>query len=295
VNKYKSNFANKTNKSSQKMNIILMNMDKSLILNDIKNYLGIEKDIDFAAFLGIKRNTLSTWRTRNSIDYELLIAKCDWLNGDWLLTYRGNMVKDLDQSEKSVETKIMYNLPAVVTVDSEDNENIPFVPVKARAGYLNGYYSSAFMKTLPTFRVPGLNNGTFRMFETKGHSMDLSLPNKSIAIGEWVENWEENIKDGRIYIIVYDDGDKLEDGILIKRCLNRIKKYNNLICKSDTLDRASYPNISLDPGSLKEVWELKGAFKFEFPDPSHLFTRMDNIEAEAAQTKRMLQQLISNQ
>ncbi|WP_395974191.1 helix-turn-helix domain-containing protein [Chryseobacterium cucumeris] len=270
-------------------------MDKSLILNDIKNHLGIEKDSEFAEFLGIKRNTLSSWRTRNSIDYDLLIAKCDWINGDWLLTYRGNMIKDESNSLAVSDTKIMYNLPSVVTVDSNDNENIPFVPAKARAGYLDGYYKPEFMKTLPTYRIPGLNNGTFRMFEVKGHSMNLTLPNKSIAVGEWVENWDENIKDGRIYIIVYDDGDKIEDGILIKRCLNRIKKYNNLICKSDTLDRTDYPNISIDPSCIKEVWELKGAFKFEFPDPSNLFKRMDDLEADAEQTRLILKKLIDNQ
>lgn len=262
-------------------------MNNSLILNQIKSHYGFKTDTDFAKFLGIKQNTLSNWHSRNTADYHLIITKCDDIDANWLLTGKGEMLKGNHEIISEAETKIMYNLPSVITVDSNDNENIPFVPVKARAGYLDGYYKPEFMQTLPTFRVPGLNNGTFRMFETKGHSMELSLPNKSIAVGEWVENWEKNIKDGRIYIVVYDDGDKMEDGILIKRCLNRIKKYNNLICKSDTLDRASYPNLSLDPASLKEVWELKGAFKFEFPDPSNFFKRMDDLEADLEQIKRL--------
>ena len=54
-------------------------MDKSLILNEIRKYLNIKTDTEFANFLGIKQNTLSSWKARNSIDYDLIISKCDYL------------------------------------------------------------------------------------------------------------------------------------------------------------------------------------------------------------------------
>lgn len=272
-----------------------MKIDKTMILNKIKSHYGYSSDASFARFLEIKPQTLSSWHSRNTFDVDLLYAKCGDIAADFIISGKEPMLRREEVPSMVEESPHSYNMPSVITVDSLDNENIPFVPVKARAGYLEGYHKPEFMKTLPTFRVPSLNNGTFRMFEVGGHSMNLTLPNKSIAVGEWVENWDKNIKDGRIYIIVYDDGDRMEDGILIKRCLNRIKKYNNLICKSDTLDRFSYPNISIDPAFIKEVWELKGAFKFEFPDPSNFFKRMDDLEAESEQIKRILKQITENQ
>lgn len=224
------------------------------------------------------------------------IAKKFEISFEWLLLgiepmlANKNLVK-IQNTPQSFENRV----PQVITVDSHNEDNIVLVPVKARAGYLNGYYKPEFIRTLPSYRLPAINNGIFRMFEVKGQSMGNTLPSKSIAVGEWVDNWVNNIKDGRIYIIIYDDGDKMEDGILIKRCLNRIKKYNNLVCKSDNLDKASYPNISIDPEHIKEVWELKSALKFEFPDPSDLYGRINHLEAESHQIKTLLKQLANNQ
>ncbi|NQD71655.1 hypothetical protein HP439_13075 [Sphingobacterium shayense] len=71
-----------------------MKIDKSLILNAIKSYLDIAKDAEFARYLGIKPQTLASWHTRNTYDIDLLYAKCEFLNAEWLLTGKGEMVKN---------------------------------------------------------------------------------------------------------------------------------------------------------------------------------------------------------
>jgi hypothetical protein len=71
-------------------------MDKTQIINSIKSYLGFKKDIDFADFLGINQSTLSSWHKRGSINYELIIEKCNNINANWLLTGKGEMLKDTD-------------------------------------------------------------------------------------------------------------------------------------------------------------------------------------------------------
>ncbi|WPC11241.1 helix-turn-helix domain containing protein [Riemerella anatipestifer] len=68
-------------------------MDKKLILREIKKHLGYTKDGDFADFLGIKQNTLSNWKSRNTIDYDLIISKCENIDANWLLTGKGEMLK----------------------------------------------------------------------------------------------------------------------------------------------------------------------------------------------------------
>jgi len=77
-------------------------MDKSLILNDIKRHLNIRFDKEFAVFLEIKTTTLSMWYKRNTYDVELLFKKCDFLNPEWLLTGKGEMLKDMEEVQNVV-------------------------------------------------------------------------------------------------------------------------------------------------------------------------------------------------
>ena len=65
--------------------------NKSLILNNIKEYYKFKSNTDFASFLGIAPQTLSSWYSRNTFDYDLLYSKCVGINGDYLLSGNGNL------------------------------------------------------------------------------------------------------------------------------------------------------------------------------------------------------------
>lgn len=281
-------------------------INKSLILNELKAYLGFNSDSDFADFLGIKRQTLSSWHTRNTFDIELLYAKCVNVDGNFLLTGKGEIEKPKVQDmlhNKSVtktvtfleETKSKENvslsvnedqtglysrMPKVVTVDGSGKDNVVLVPVKAAAGYLLGYGDAEFIQSLPTFSLPNIQNGTFRMFQVEGNSMYPTLSDKSYVVGEWVENWIKDIKDNRIYVTVCDNG------VLVKRVLNRLKKYENLYLKSD--NRKEHPNVTLEPNQIKEVWAVKMHLSFELPDPTVLYDRVGDLEAEIDHIKSLL-------
>lgn len=77
-------------------------VDKSIIINELKKYLNIKTDTKFAEFLGIKQNTISSWKLRNSLDYDLIISKCDNINANWLITGKGEMLID---KEKTTSTE----------------------------------------------------------------------------------------------------------------------------------------------------------------------------------------------
>ena len=68
-------------------------MDKTLILNKIKEYKNFKSDADFARFLEIPAQNLSKWKARNTYDIEILYTKCTELNPEWLLTGEGEMLK----------------------------------------------------------------------------------------------------------------------------------------------------------------------------------------------------------
>jgi len=218
---------------------------------------------------------------RSFIDYETEKTDIPIKKLQKIATFLNVSITELI-GESTLEKVESAKVPSVITVDSHNKDNVVLVPYKLKAGYLEGYNDAKFIKKLPSFRLPGINNGIFRMFEIEGNSMFPTLPNKSFVVGQFVEDWETGIKDNRIYAIISNE---VEDG-LVKRCINRIKKYNNLICKSD--NRRNYPTQNIDPSSIKEVWEIKLHLNFTLPDPADLYDKMYDLEAELQEIKRKI-------
>lgn len=146
----------------------------------------------------------------------------------------------------------------VVTVDSEQRQNIEFVPQKAAAGYLNGYADTEYVKELPHFSLPNLRQGTYRAFEISGDSM-LPLMPGTIIIGEYIENLK-SIKSGKTYVLVTQ-----REGIVYKRVFNYLEENGNLFLVSDNRQYAPY---QLSASEVMEVWSAKAYISVQFPDVS---------------------------
>lgn len=61
-------------------------MDKSLILNKLKKHFNFKNDFEFAKYLGIEQNTLSSWKKRDTLNYDTIIAKCTDVKAILILT-----------------------------------------------------------------------------------------------------------------------------------------------------------------------------------------------------------------
>ena len=202
-----------------------------------------------ATELNIKRSLIGSYEEgRAKPNYDVLadIAKSFKHTIDHLIT------KDLRLTEKVplFSTEQMdaasQNLRVLaITVDKEDKENIEMVPVKAAAGYLNGYSDPTFIKELSRFRLPFLPVGTYRAFEIKGDSMLPLLPG-SVVVGEYVDNWR-SIKDGLTYIVL-----SKHDGIVYKRVFNQVEDNGSLVLRSDN---TAYPVYSIQIDEVLEVWK----------------------------------------
>ena len=163
-------------------------------------------------------------------------------------------------------------MPKLVTVDHGGAENIVFVPIKAAAGYLLGHGDPSYLEHLPSFRMPGLNNGTFRMFEVQGLSMYPTLHPNDKVVCQWVPSHSE-IRENRIHVILH------KDGIAIKRVLNRIENRGKVYIKSDTItQRNEYPTLELNPEDILEIWYVRMRVTSELQEPSELYTRMSEAE-----------------
>ncbi len=123
--------------------------------------------------------------------------------------------------------------------------DIPFVPVKAAAGYLNGFADPDYIDELNTFTLPMLTGGNYRAFEIMGDSM-LPTTSGSIIVCEKLENIED-AKMNHTYIVV-----SKSDGIVYKRIEknNRIKNKLSLIS-----DNPAYHTYTINTEEVMELWQ----------------------------------------
>ncbi|MBP3944388.1 helix-turn-helix domain-containing protein [Sphingobacteriaceae bacterium WQ 2009] len=68
--------------------------DTRLIFNEIKNHYNIKNDAELSRFLGIATTTLASWYRRNTFDIHLVYAKCTDIDANWLLTGKGNIIRN---------------------------------------------------------------------------------------------------------------------------------------------------------------------------------------------------------
>jgi transcriptional regulator with XRE-family HTH domain len=110
--------------------------DKTHIINKLKRNFNISTDKQFADRLGITPQVLYNWKKRNTLDVNMIYAKFDNLNYDWLLTGKGEMFKEdiMNESEpiyKNGNGNKFYELP-----DGRFRIEVPKVPFPAYASFV---------------------------------------------------------------------------------------------------------------------------------------------------------------
>ncbi len=195
-------------------------MDKSVILNNIKDYLKFKNDKEFAEFLDIKQNTLSTWKKRNTIDYDKIIAKCDFINANWLLTGKGSMLKKEDSD--LIEVKKAEELGGYKT--------IPLVSVEAIGGFGSSDFSIGERDVKDFYVVPKFKDRKIDfMIEVYGDSMYPKFKSGDIVACRKLGD-SNFIQWNNVHIIATK-----EQGILIKR-LNKAKNDTCILAVSENKD-----------------------------------------------------------
>ena len=175
-------------------------MNKNEIIDALMAYLDMNNK-EFAEFLGVKPSTISTWKSRNTIDYDLVFAKCNFVNAAWLLTGEGSMLKESPSVESPAvgTTGYMANLMPAGTLSA----GVPFYNLPVSAGHStvdiigtstpDGYITSLPGAELAQAILPVI-----------GMSMQPEImPGALIGIRN-VSSWE-SLNTERIYMIITRD------------------------------------------------------------------------------------------
>ena len=191
---------------------------------------------EFAQKLRIKRSLVGAYEEeRAEPRIDILEVVCDMFK----LTLDEILRKDLSDNKGNYLAKRRAQKLASGRAD------IPFVPVKAAAGYLAGFADPEFIDELNTFTLPMLSGGDYRAFEIIGDSM-LPTPSGSVIVCEKLENPEE-VKTNNTYIIVSKN-----EGIVYKRILKSNRAKNKLTLISDN---PIYQPYNINPEDVLEIWQ----------------------------------------
>lgn len=190
---------------------------------------------EFAVKLGIKRSLLGAYEEeRAEPRIDVLEVVCDIFK----LTLDDILRKDLSESKSNYLAKRRAMKMA------SGRSEIPFVPVKAAAGYLAGYADPEFVDELNTFTLPMLTGGNYRAFEIIGDSM-LPTPSGSVIVGEKVNDLEE-VKNNTPCIVV-----SRHEGIVYKRVQKNGRVRNKITLASDN---PSFHPYTVNAEDVLEMW-----------------------------------------
>jgi hypothetical protein len=207
------------------------------VITRLKQFLGLESDVDLAKALKIKPSAINNWSKRNKINYKRIFEAFPDLSPDWLLG-NGN-----GYTFGSISLQAFQNI-----CRQGGKPPTVLVPEKARAGYRNSF-SQVVDYELPILQIQGYTDGNrYRFFEISGDSMMPTLETGDYVLCELVASLQD-IKQQGIYIL------HTHNDILCKRieiqdtCL--LLHSNNL----------AYPVQEIHENDIKNYWRVISFFR----------------------------------
>jgi transcriptional regulator with XRE-family HTH domain len=193
---------------------------------------------EFAQKLRIKRSLLGAYEEeRAEPRIDVLEVVCDIFK----LTLDDLLRKDVS------DNKTNYLAKRRAMKLAAGRSDIPFVPVKAAAGYLAGYADPEFVDELNTFTLPMLTGGNYRAFEIVGDSM-LPTPSGSVIVGEKLESIDD-VKNNTPCIVI-----SRNEGIVYKRVQKNGRVKNKLTLVSDN---PVFHPYAVNTEEILEMWQAQ--------------------------------------
>lgn len=159
-------------------------MDKrEMLLALIDRYADGNK-ASMAKRLGVTPQAISTWLARNTFDNELIFAKCESLNAEWLLTGKGEMTK------------------SVVPAAANNYTAVPVYNAEASAGEGLLRLGTEFVDQY--LQLPYARKGDIALTAV-GNSMLPVINSGDLLVVREKTNWNEFLEPGKMYVIVTND------------------------------------------------------------------------------------------
>lgn len=228
----------------------------------------------FAKMISFNQSNLSkVLKEDRKVPTNLIKAICESLDVpySWLVNGEGPMfhngiigntqkLKDNNQSiiaggsvinsnNRTIERRNTSNAKAVMPYLREELVNVPYVPINAKASFVESLYDTAYeTETYGVMTEEGekLNESEYKVFQIDGDSMTPNIPDRSKVLAKLIpeERWENA---SGVVFVVYGKT------LTIKRILkNSLFDKNILTLKADN---PIYGQVDIENNEIRGMWQ----------------------------------------
>lgn len=202
------------------------------ILQNVKYYFGFKTNLELARFLGVKPNTISTWKKRNSLDYYRLIVICKLHNVDF----------------NKLFSHTVYEQNSIVVV-----------PVELQYQYVSQREDKAFINNLPRYQFPFPSEKNARAFQVTNFSSFPNFKGISYVVGNRVQD-PKAVAEGEMYVFV-----NKEQGIFTGRA-ERHRNMEDIIYVIFDDNNISPGKIKMAGKNIVEIWKVNNVIFHDLVD-----------------------------
>ncbi|UGU17573.1 helix-turn-helix domain containing protein [Sinomicrobium kalidii] len=208
-----------------------------VVLQRLKDRLGVQTNVELSDILDIKPNTLSTWKKRETLDYRRILTVCH--------TYRLDI------------NRLFFNhTPPPGSHGGGGKKGFFVVPREAYYPYVVNLHDTAYINTLPRFDLPFVAGENARAFQIVGSGMSPKLKDGDFVVGEYVED-PGKIIDHQIYVLV----SKIK-GIFINR-VTHDPDFPGFLRLVNDQKLVSPGMIQMSTDEIVELWKVNSVFSLD--------------------------------
>jgi len=199
------------------------------VIERLKKALKIKTDIELSEFLNIKPNTISTWKKRNSVDFDSIISICE--------------LYELDLNEIFLNKKKASGFSA----------DTPLVSREVQFQYVRENDIASFLEILPKYSFPFVNAEETRAFQVISNNMFPFVEENSYVVCEKIELSEvENLS-----MVVAISKEK---GLFLNRISKSGINENTYILSSEN---DFFNEVPLLESEINELWLIRGVLSYD--------------------------------
>lgn len=210
-------------------------------IKNIREEFCNDSNIEFANVLGVSRqyanNLVSEGKSIGEKVIDNILSKFPLVNPIWLKMGEGEMLK--------IQTNVKYIAPYI----GENLIEVPYVPTKAYASFIESMYSIEY--DLETYGIrpedgEDLANGRYMVFDIDGDSMYPTIHSGSKILCEKIDENKWEYAKG-VIVIIYGKT------LTVKRILKNDMYTNNML--SLKADNSTHGELSVERCEIRGIWQ----------------------------------------